>query len=309
MEHLPLRLKNQPIYNLLLPGSHASSAFQLLREPRFNDPEVNKYARLAKHPALREFLENWILSQEMDFYQQLKLGIRKFDLIVDYDKDKGEFYFVRGMANLELTQGLEQFKRYLSRHPGEVLFLSIRYQQLLPLTVSDGIFYLISLMLKPWLIENKTCNRIEPEVTLNTLTKSDKRVFLICSEACRTNEFVWPLEIHDLDGDASNLEEEWKLLDSFIKSIKHARNIGRSFREITLMLIPNDEDVPLIKTLLKPNYEVLSARTMAIDISMHMYEKFDQIDIKLFRKINFISIEFVNRAFVNWIVHYNLDFR
>ena len=183
------------------------------------------------------------------------------------------------------------------------------YQQALSLAQTEALFDLITKALHLWLVPNVDCNRIGLNMTLQYLSRVNQRVFLVCNDH-HHHHSVWWMNTLNLNGDATNLDEEWALLDAFLKGIKYARNIGRSFREITLNLVPDEEDdVPILKTIFRPNDTAKSSRQLAEEISTHMYERLEQIDVKLFRKVNFVSIDFVDRAFIEWVIRYNIAFR
>lgn len=66
-------------------------------------------------------IAKWVKTQEYTSIEQLKCGIRYFDLRVSTRDGTNEFYFVHGLYAGEVWDELTQMKNFLDDHPSEVL--------------------------------------------------------------------------------------------------------------------------------------------------------------------------------------------
>jgi hypothetical protein len=67
-----------------------------------------------------------IISQNLDFYQQLQLGVRAFDIKVAYSAEAKLVYISHGNLLMPLATALRDMKRFLEEHERELIILDVR---------------------------------------------------------------------------------------------------------------------------------------------------------------------------------------
>ncbi|XP_044252421.1 PI-PLC X domain-containing protein 3 isoform X3 [Tribolium madens] len=78
-------------------------------------------------PLLTTFMERWSKTQAATATQQLKLGIRYFDLRIATKENSEKFYFVHGLYSGEVGAILDEIKAFLDTHPFEVVILDCQH--------------------------------------------------------------------------------------------------------------------------------------------------------------------------------------
>ena len=129
MAKLPSQCQEIPIRQLAIPGSHDSGCFYLDKNSSVGPSEgklVRTLARLFGGCA-KNIIYNWSITQESNISDQLKQGIRYFDLRVAYEESTKKFYVVHGLYGSTYSTLFEEFKQFVQEHPKEVLILDFNH--------------------------------------------------------------------------------------------------------------------------------------------------------------------------------------
>ena len=129
MTKLPVNLQEKPIRLLSIPGSHDSGCFYLDKNSSIAPDEGSTVKTLAKlfGGCAKNIIYKWSITQDLHIYEQLKMGIRYFDLRVAYNEATKKFYVVHGLYGLTYSALFEEFKKFLQQHPKEVLILDFNH--------------------------------------------------------------------------------------------------------------------------------------------------------------------------------------
>lgn len=129
MANLSPGLQRTPIKYLAIPGSHDSGTYSL--DKADENIYVNKYTKYLQEAnnisgkgALNTVVYRWSKTQNLNFSQQLLLGVRYFDIRIAMD-DNGNARVVHGLFGASLESILLQIKNFLSLHQKEVVLLDI----------------------------------------------------------------------------------------------------------------------------------------------------------------------------------------
>jgi hypothetical protein len=120
-------VQKKRIFELTLPGTANSGTFAITGE----DALVAGAAPFG------------VVGQNFDFYQQLEMGIRAFEINVAYSNEAKLVYISHGSLMMPLATALRDMRRFLEEHEREVIFLDVRKDQtadashLKPLTEED----------------------------------------------------------------------------------------------------------------------------------------------------------------------------
>uniref|UniRef100_A0A1B6LKK9 Phosphatidylinositol-specific phospholipase C X domain-containing protein n=1 Tax=Graphocephala atropunctata TaxID=36148 RepID=A0A1B6LKK9_9HEMI len=115
MGDLDDRLKNIPIINLAIPGSHDSMSYSITPTSSVapdNERIVQVLARIFGKPC-RRVIYRWCITQDQTVYQQLHYGMRYFDLRLSTRKSDSNLYFVHGLYGDEISTTLKVINDFL----------------------------------------------------------------------------------------------------------------------------------------------------------------------------------------------------
>jgi hypothetical protein len=115
-------LKNRRVIDLILPGTHDSGAYEGKFD--FSLPAVVYPQQIIKFihnfPVYWNFFEKWSACQDKNFYEQLKSGIREFDMRFCLASDN-KWRLHHSFVTETIDDVIEQFERFFSENPNEVV--------------------------------------------------------------------------------------------------------------------------------------------------------------------------------------------
>merc|ERR1719272_998883 len=103
-------VQKRKLFDLTLPGTVSSGTYAITGEDAAA-AGVSPYG---------------VVSQNFDFYQQLDLGIRMFDIRVAYSSENNLVYISHGALMVPLATALKDIRRFLEEHEREVIVLDMR---------------------------------------------------------------------------------------------------------------------------------------------------------------------------------------
>jgi len=103
-------VQKRKFFELTLPGTVSSGS----------------YAIIGEDAAAAEAQPYGVVSQNLDFYQQLELGVRLFDIRVAYSSEANLVYISHGALMIPLSTALKDMRRFLEEHEREVIVLDVR---------------------------------------------------------------------------------------------------------------------------------------------------------------------------------------
>nr|XP_056714161.1 PI-PLC X domain-containing protein 2 [Euleptes europaea] len=129
MGSLPPALRDLPLSNLAIPGSHDSFSYWVDDKSPVGPDQAKTIKRLAKIPLVKKLMKKWSVTQNLTFKEQLEGGIRYFDLRVSSRPGEAgqEIYFIHGLFGIKVCDGLMEINTFLTHHPTEVVFLDFNH--------------------------------------------------------------------------------------------------------------------------------------------------------------------------------------
>ncbi|VVC93247.1 unnamed protein product [Leptidea sinapis] len=214
MAELPDEIKQYPIIYLAIPGSHDSMTYGITRSSGLAPDAEPILKRL--YPLFKGTILRWTITQAVDAYQQLLIGIRYFDLRLATKTGVESFYFTHGVYAGEITEPLHQIMEFVDKHPGEVVILDL--QHFYGFTADDHrklIRFLLN-MFGPKLVPRQ--NHLE-SITLNYVQRLGQQIIVVYrhQSVYATNEFWQP----------QMLPSPWPQQDSVIGLVNFLRNVKR----------------------------------------------------------------------------------
>eukprot|EP00563_Minutocellus_polymorphus_P020232 CAMPEP_0197715500 /NCGR_PEP_ID=MMETSP1434-20131217/624_1 /TAXON_ID=265543 /ORGANISM="Minutocellus polymorphus, Strain CCMP3303" /LENGTH=430 /DNA_ID=CAMNT_0043299615 /DNA_START=191 /DNA_END=1483 /DNA_ORIENTATION=+ len=122
---------NTNLAQLTLPGTHNSAAYDLSTQFNENDPQYT-YIQEASfgvdlpNKMIAPFACRFALTQSLSISEQLRAGIRYFDLRVDYDTETSSFRIFHLLFGLPIQDILKQIQDFIQMHPSEIVVIEIR---------------------------------------------------------------------------------------------------------------------------------------------------------------------------------------
>ncbi|KAL3318621.1 hypothetical protein Ciccas_002711 [Cichlidogyrus casuarinus] len=123
MTMLPLELKESPLTDVAIPGSHDSFSYCINRMCAMPSEEDESGC----FKFIPKVVSNWSKTQMASFEQQLLAGIRYFDLRVRRDSRDNLFYFVHVQYSGLVRDQLSQMLQFLKNNPEEVIILDFNH--------------------------------------------------------------------------------------------------------------------------------------------------------------------------------------
>ncbi|GBP28384.1 PI-PLC X domain-containing protein 3 [Eumeta japonica] len=187
MKDLPSPLKEIPLIYLAIPGSHDSMTYSITSSSGLAPDAEPILHRL--YPLFRGTILRWTITQSVDTYQQLQLGIRYLDLRLATKTGTEDFYFTHGLYADEITKSLQQVKDFVENHPGEVVILD--FQHFYGFKAADH-YRLVQFLLD--LYNSKLCppSGYLQGITLNHLNQRRQQVIIVYRhEAAHSTNLFW----------------------------------------------------------------------------------------------------------------------
>ncbi|CAK1555878.1 unnamed protein product [Leptosia nina] len=219
MRKLPDEIRNFPFIYLAIPGSHDSMTYGITRSSGLAPDAEPILKRL--YPLFKGTILRWTITQSIDAYQQLLIGIRYFDLRLATKTGVESFYFTHGVYAGEISEPLHQIKEFIDSHPGEVVILDL--QHFYGFTADDHrklMRYLLS-MFGPKLVPRKQDLQ---SITLNSLQRLGQQVVVVYrNPSVQASGEFWQPQM---------LPSPWPQQDSinglvqFLKNVKRHPNMG-----------------------------------------------------------------------------------
>lgn len=125
MKNLPVDLKQIPIINLAIPGSHDSMTYGINSKSR-PAPDAEK-DMLDIYKVMPCVVRKWAKTQKFNTMEQLKAGVRFLDLRVAKKDAENQYYFVHGLYCEEVEGPLEDMRKFLDDHPDEFLIVDCQH--------------------------------------------------------------------------------------------------------------------------------------------------------------------------------------
>jgi len=165
-----------PITEIAIPGSHDSCADELLPNAPVALDQPKWIRWLGRWPFVRRIIYRWSITQNSNIMEQLKLGIRYWDLrVCKSDYGSKEIRFVHGLYGTSVEEVLLMMREFLEKHRGEVLLLDFNHFYNFDEKTHEMLHALIVRV-----FGNEICPRTRPDlVTLDGLRACEQRVIII----------------------------------------------------------------------------------------------------------------------------------
>ena len=127
MERLPPEKHLYALKDVILPGSHDSGVFKLRKDLEVAVDQPALRAGGLFEGAVKSLLYNWSKTQSLNIYEQLAAGIRYLDFRAAIRDEDSKFYLLHRLYGAELSESLEDVKRFALKHPKEVIIIHFQH--------------------------------------------------------------------------------------------------------------------------------------------------------------------------------------
>lgn len=117
------------INKIMVPGTHDTAAYKV--DWLVGGADGNKLLNILRMvgigvPWIRVILDGWTITHNLTPYQQLKLGIRSFDLRMYYDKPSKSFRIAHTLSVMSFDNMLKQIAKWVSEKANSKEFLIVQ---------------------------------------------------------------------------------------------------------------------------------------------------------------------------------------
>ncbi|XP_055916022.1 PI-PLC X domain-containing protein 2 [Eupeodes corollae] len=123
MGQLSENARSLSIINIAIPGSHNSMTYGINSKSK-PAPDAEQSTRRLNY-IFPWFVRRWAITQSADVLQQLKLGVRFFDLRICQNEEK--FYYCHGLYSMTIIDPLLEIINFLESHPKEFVILDFQH--------------------------------------------------------------------------------------------------------------------------------------------------------------------------------------
>uniref|UniRef100_A0A914V3B9 Phosphatidylinositol-specific phospholipase C X domain-containing protein n=1 Tax=Plectus sambesii TaxID=2011161 RepID=A0A914V3B9_9BILA len=125
MSELPEPLHNKPLTSLCIPGSHNSGTAKLNVNSPIGADQPAFLQAFGGQAMIRRAVYDWSKDQTLSFAEQLRVGVRFFDLRVAMVN--GEPRLVHGLYCQDVPSALLEILEFLGDHPKEIAFIDFNH--------------------------------------------------------------------------------------------------------------------------------------------------------------------------------------
>lgn len=126
MTKLSEPIRQIPIINLAIPGSHDSMSYGIGRSLAEVAPDAEKVVR-PLYKVMPCVIRRWAITQKLNALEQLNHGIRYLDLRICMHPKSHNFYFVHGLYCEEITEPLRTIQKFMTEHPQEFIIFDCQH--------------------------------------------------------------------------------------------------------------------------------------------------------------------------------------
>ncbi|KAL7738872.1 hypothetical protein ACLKA6_001320 [Drosophila palustris] len=123
MRDLPPDLRDISIINLAIPGSHNSMTYGINSNSKLSPDAESAIRRW--HRFFPCFVRRWSKTQSSSILEQLRLGVRYFDLRIA--QNDGKFFYCHGLFAMEVFEPLRELRQFVETHPDEMVVLDLQH--------------------------------------------------------------------------------------------------------------------------------------------------------------------------------------
>lgn len=283
MQDLSYTLNDKKLYEIAMPGSHDSGAYNFSRKSPVADlPKwFGDLRKLVKYLPGDGIVVKWSKTQSLSIAQQLEVGVRYFDLRIHQDTKNKKFYLYHGLRGPELAGELEVIRNFLNKNKGEIIVLDLSHFN----NVNNEDF---TSLIKEYL-DNLCVKQSEKNLTYEELVKQNKRCFIFCDNKKFNNSYTYSLRKSD-----SHWADKVK-----IKELENSLLDYHGSR--------NHNGIWVLQYVLTPNASYIAKHlTSSLKKTTESTHKNLSSFIKKFNNLNIVMFDFVDEASCKTIVDLNL---
>ncbi|CAG9767096.1 unnamed protein product [Ceutorhynchus assimilis] len=127
MTKLPASLRSLPIIYLAIPGSHDSFTSNITSSSEISLDSEKILQDLKWLFCVKVVMANWTKTQNLIINEQLKAGIRYFDLRISTRRHNDDLYFCHGLYSCRVEPVLLEIGRFLETHTQEIVILDCQH--------------------------------------------------------------------------------------------------------------------------------------------------------------------------------------
>ncbi|XP_050310327.1 PI-PLC X domain-containing protein 3-like [Anthonomus grandis grandis] len=190
MSLLSKELRTIPLNLLAIPGSHDSFTVDITKDSDVSPDGEDILKKLDFLTIVRTIMANWSKTQGYNVLEQLKAGIRFFDLRLCRNYKDDKLYFCHSMYSTEVTAVLSDMVSFLESHPKEVVILDCQHFYNFTTATHDEVIQLLKVTFNDKLVPFQSTMS---SITLENLAEQKKQVLVIYRDQKQANQdLLWP---------------------------------------------------------------------------------------------------------------------
>ena len=225
------------LQQITLPGTHDSHSYnQTNLGVPYCGNTINKFTPLAKalNQSLDAVVTIWSKCQEQNIYQQMKDGMRYFDVRVTFDRTTGTWRGHHLLFGPPVSEILGNVSQFLRDYPNEIVVVELSHFHSDSTTQEiSGLNNLVIVTMRNLLHPVKA----DLNFTINSMVSSGKRA-LVSMESGNDNVNVWGAIFYNTYADNPDIREMINFNNDTVKAFMAGAWHGKLFK-ISWTLTPN----------------------------------------------------------------------
>ena len=290
-----VKLDNKLTFNdLILPGTHNSCAYS------FDTSLISAtHSPLLRLPCISYFIENWTKNQSLNLYDQLKVGVRVFNIDVSYYNN--EFYTSHTFLINKLNTDLQQIQNYSIKH-NDFIVLSFILQDIpsdkIPELEEKIKFFFDSVIIYPSQYNDPL------NVPLNKFMNEQKNILIYFEKDSNYHLFYSKnlMQLCSWENVTNSTQYKIKCKETLLEYNEIKHNSSNIFCDLNWTLTPRKEQI--ISSINCCNrYRDLKEWILPFNKELNMFLDTNK---QLIKKVNSISIDFADEKNIEDIINFQL---
>lgn len=234
---------DKSLKSLTIPGTHDSGSFNFTMSPMPGDSSdlAEFFFKVAESldMSVFEVAKAWEQCQDQDFYNQMKGGMRYFDLRSGWDKSTNQWVTFHFLIGFPIEVLLKNITQYLEDYPKEIVIIEMSHFEGFP-TANDvkSLQALVVNLLGTYLYPVD----LNFNFTVNSMVSTGKRVILTMEQGYDGVNIWPPGAIYNTYADTPNIEEMIAFNNKTVQKFMNGNWPGELFK-VSWTLTPNNTSV------------------------------------------------------------------
>ncbi|MFA7076076.1 MAG: phosphatidylinositol-specific phospholipase C domain-containing protein [Candidatus Izemoplasmatales bacterium] len=223
---------DKKIVDIAMIGAHDAFSYQIDIFSQVDEKSAESVMTGFVGKFIKGFSIRQSKTQTVNVEEQLKSGVRYFDMRLSYNEDEKEYYTVHNYFSTPLKSVLRMIEKFLSANPGEFIILDIQHVYGVDYNSQEDFIEVYNYFEEEKLTDYAYPNNIKSLSSVSYADVTDDKNqggIMVFSKFSQTNEYFWGYDAH-IRSSWANEDEFDKIID-FLESEKTDIILNMTYRD------------------------------------------------------------------------------